>query len=73
MSLTGLDKTPSSSLVGQDKNLATLLGIKKAGLGWDYNQSDITYNATSDSEGRAVLYNALGFAVTLTGLDKHLA
>ena len=68
--LTGLDKTSSSSLVGQDKTSATLYGFKKSGSGWDYDQSDITYDIDTDPEGRKVYYDAVGSATTLTGLDK---
>lgn len=70
MSLTGLDKTNSSTLVGVDKTSATLLGMKKSGSGWDYDQSDIIYDDTTDAEGRVVTYDGIGTATTLVGLDK---
>ena len=70
MSLTGLDKTSSSTLSGQDKISATLVGMKKSGQGWDYHQADITYDMDIDPEGRKVYYDSVGSATTLTGLDK---
>ena len=70
MSLAGLDKNNSSTLVGTDKTATTLLGMKKSGEGWDYDQSDITYDMDKDPEGRKVYYDAIGTATTLTGLDK---
>jgi hypothetical protein len=73
MSLTGLDKPTASTLTGQDKNAATLSGMKKAGVGWDYDQPDITYDMVTDDQGRGVLYDSLGQATTLTGLDKNTA
>lgn len=70
MALTALTKTNSSTLVAQSKTAATLLGFKKSGSGWDYDQSDITYDMTVDAEGREILYDGVGHATTLTGLDK---
>jgi hypothetical protein len=73
MSLTGLPKAAASALVGVNKTSATLSGLKKAGVGWDYDQADITYDMTVDAQGREVLYDGLGQATTLTGLDKTAA
>jgi len=73
MSLTGQDKTASSTLSGQDKTSATLLGFKKSGSGWDYDQSDITYDMDTDAEGRKIYYDSVGSSTTLTGLDKTSA
>jgi hypothetical protein len=73
MSLTGQNKTASSSLVATAKTAATLLGFKKSGAGWDYDQADINYDMVEDAQGRDVLYNSLGQATTLTGLDKTAA
>ncbi len=73
MSLTGKDKTASSSLVGTDKTAATMSNMTKSGKGWDYNEVGITYDGSTDSHGREVFYNSVGEATTLTGLDKTSA
>jgi hypothetical protein len=70
MSLIGLLKTNSSALAGLDKTVASLEGLKKSGNGWDYDQPDITYDMTTDAEGREVLYDSVGEVTSLTGLDK---
>lgn len=69
MALTGLTKT-SASLSKQSKTSATLAGLKKSGAGWDYDQVDITYDMVTDAEGREILYDGVGHATTLTGLNK---
>lgn len=73
MTLVGQNKISATTLVATAKNSATLLGLKKAGTGWDYDQSDITYDIVSDAEGRAVTYDGVGQATTLTGLNKTSA
>lgn len=72
MALSGQDKT-IATLVKQTKTSATLLGFKKSGNGWDYDQADITYDMDIDSQGRPVLYDSLGTATALTGLNKTSA
>lgn len=47
-----------------------LVGLKKSGKGWDYDQENITYDEEFDIEGRAVLYDSIGTETTLTGLNK---
>lgn len=47
-----------------------LIGLKKAGQGWDYDQEGITYDGETNSEGIAVNYDSVGTQTTLTGLDK---
>lgn len=73
MSLVGKDKTASSTLVGVDKTSTALSSFKKAGTAWKYDQADILYDDNFDDQGRAVLYDALGTAPSLIGLDKHPA
>ena len=73
MTLVSLAKTASSSLVASTKSSATLLGFKKSGQGWDYNQADINYDMTVDAQGRVVTYDGVGSATTLVGLDKTAA
>lgn len=73
MSLTGQTKNNSSTLAGTNKNSATLLGYVKSGQGWYYDQTDIIYDGSVDSEGRNITYDGVGSATTLIGLDKNNA
>lgn len=72
MTLTGQTKS-ATTLTAQGKNATVLLGVKKSGNGWDYDQADITYDGLIDSEGREVFYDGLGQATVLTALPKHAA
>lgn len=50
----------------------TLVGMKKSGSssGWTYDQPDIGYDDTEDTEGREVKYDQLGTTTTLTAQAK---
>ena len=43
---------------------------KESGSGWDYNQSDLTYNGETTSEGQDVTYNSAGSTTTWTLQDE---
>lgn len=59
------------ALTPLSKNSVTMNGIQKAGTGWDYDDAYITYDGATDNEGRAVLYDGIGFATTLTPQSKN--
>lgn len=37
---------------------------KESGVGWSYNQSDLTYNTDLNAEGQSIKYNAAGTATS---------
>ena len=55
------------------KNSVTMNPIVKAGQGWDYDDPNLTYDGATDIEGRAVLYNSIGTATTMTPTSKNTA
>lgn len=59
------------SLTPQSKNSATMTGLIRAGQGWSYDQSDILYDGPTDSSGRQILYDSLGYPTTMTPLSKN--
>ena len=59
------------SLTPLNKNNVTLTPMRKAGEGWAYDESGITYDGEYDSDGRRVLYDSIGSATILTPLSKN--
>ena len=59
------------SLTPQTRTATTMTPMTRAGQGWKYDQADITYDATTDSAGRQVLYDTVGFSETVTPLSKN--
>ena len=58
-------------MTGKTKSSATsLTPMTKAGQGWTYDNPNITYDGTTDPDGRKVFYNSVGSAITMTGQTK---
>ena len=53
------------------KNSVTMNPLYKAGTGWQYDDSTLTYDGATDIEGRAVNYDSVGSALTMTPLSKN--
>lgn len=53
------------------KNTVTMNPMYKAGTGWDYDDPNLTYDGATDAEGRAVLYDSIGTATTMTATSKN--
>ena len=49
------------------KNTASVLNLNKKGVGWRYNESDITY------EMPELYYNSFGQVPAVTNTTKHTA
>lgn len=74
MSVTNQDKSSTASCSNTSKNQATILGYKKSGSGWDYDQPQINYDQTNDPvTGLPVFYDSLGTSPTFTNLAKNSA
>jgi len=43
---------------------------KESGTGWDYNQTDLTYNEVSNEDGQSIKYNSAGTATSWTLQDE---
>lgn len=71
--MTGQTKSSATSMGSASKNSATMAGMTRVGQGWDYDDVNITYDATVDADGRAVLYDAIGTAPTMVPLTKNNA
>ena len=73
MSLTGTSKSTATTMTNTSKTSATLYGMQKAGTGWRYDDPYLTYDATTDNDGREVFYDSVGQSTTLTPLSKNNA
>ena len=71
MSITGQTKSSGVSLDPSSRTATTMYGMTKAGQGWKYNDPYLTYDGETDADGRKVLYNSIGSAITLTPLTKN--
>jgi hypothetical protein len=71
MALTGQTKSSATTLTPPSKTSVTISGIRKAGAGWAYNESGITYDGEFDAEGRKVLYDSIGTQAVFTPQTKN--
>lgn len=61
----------ATTMTPQSKNAVTMNPIVKVGQSWDYDDPNITYDGATDIEGRAVLYDSIGTAPTMTPQSKN--
>jgi hypothetical protein len=74
MSITNITKSSASSCINSTKNAAAPQRYGKAGAGWDYDQTGITYDGQLDPvTGLPVFYDSLGTTPTVTNLTKNSA
>ena len=59
------------SMTPLSKNSVTMNPIYKAGTGWKYDDTYLTYDGATDIEGRSVLYDSIGTATTMTPANKN--
>lgn len=59
------------TMTPESKNTVTMKPMYKAGTGWQYDDPNITYDGEFDAEGRAVLYDSVGTAITMTPQSKN--
>ena len=58
-------------MTATSKNSVTMNPMNKAGQGWDYDDPNLTYDGEFDADGRRVLYDSIGTAITMTPLTKN--
>lgn len=54
-----------------NKNSVEVRPMYKAGVGWQYDDPNFTYDGEFDADGRRVLYDGIGSATTMTPLSKN--
>ena len=59
------------TMTGENKSSAvSMKPIYKAGTGWAYDDSELTYDGEFDDHGRQVFYDSIGTLPVLTGQAK---
>ena len=74
MSVSSTSKTSAATLNNTAKNSSTMRRYVKAGYGWNYDDSLLTYDGATDSvTGLDVLYDSEGTLPVFTNQSKNVA